>query len=342
MITVHCSPAGERSTEIRIGAGIARQLAEWLGTRRTFVLADRRAPLPPGTTVDLALDGGEALKTFTTLEHVLGGLARAGADRATTLVCIGGGSIGDLGGLAAALYHRGIAHWQVPTTLLAMADSSVGGKTAVNLAEGKNLAGAVHPAELVVVDVEACSTLPEPEYRSGLAEVVKIAIGRDRELFEVLERSRDAVLARDRDTLVAVLHRAIAAKAAVVEADPREQGLRRLLNLGHTLGHALEARSQGTVPHGLCVAQGIHFAIALALAERAITAVDAARCTRLLESLGFAREPLPKCHEVMPWIARDKKRVDTTIHFAMPTGIGTSEVVPMPLRRIETALPGGC
>lgn len=342
MITLHCRPPGERPSEIRIGAGIARQLSQWLGARRSFVLADRRAPVPSGLTVDLALEGGEDLKTFTTLERVLGALARAGADRATTLVCIGGGSIGDLGGLAAALYHRGITHWQVPTTLLAMADSSVGGKTAVNLAEGKNLAGAVHPAELVVVDVEACSTLPEPEYRSGLAEVVKIAIGRDRELFEVLEHSRDAVLARDIDTLVAVLHRAIAAKVAVVEADAHELGLRRLLNLGHTLGHALEARAQGAVPHGLCVAQGIHFALALALADRAITAVDAARCTRLLESLGFAREPLPRCHEVMPWIARDKKRVDATLHFAMPTGIGTSAVVPMPLRRIETALPGGC
>lgn len=342
MITLHCRPPGERPSEIRIGAGIARQLSQWLGARRSFVLADRRAPVPSGLTVDLALEGGEDLKTFTTLERVLGALARAGADRATTLVCIGGGSIGDLGGLAAALYHRGITHWQVPTTLLAMADSSVGGKTAVNLAEGKNLAGAVHPAELVVVDVEACSTLPEPEYRSGLAEVVKIAIGRDRELFEVLEHSRDAVLARDIDMLVAVLHRAIAAKVAVVEADAHELGLRRLLNLGHTLGHALEARAQGAVPHGLCVAQGIHFALALALADRAITAVDAARCTRLLESLGFAREPLPRCHEVMPWIARDKKRVDATLHFAMPTGIGTSAVVPMPLRRIETALPGGC
>ncbi len=342
MITLHCRPPGERPSEIRIGAGLARQLSQWLGAHRSFVLADRRAPVPSGLTVDLALEGGEDLKTFTTLERVLGALARAGADRATTLVCIGGGSIGDLGGLAAALYHRGITHWQVPTTLLAMADSSVGGKTAVNLAEGKNLAGAVHPAELVVVDVEACSTLPEPEYRSGLAEVVKIAIGRDRELFEVLEHSRDAVLARDIDTLVAVLHRAIAAKVAVVEADAHELGLRRLLNLGHTLGHALEARAQGAVPHGLCVAQGIHFALALALADRAITAVDAARCTRLLESLGFAREPLPRCHEVMPWIARDKKRVDATLHFAMPTGIGTSAVVPMPLRRIETALPGGC
>lgn len=342
MITLHCRPPGERPSEIRIGAGIARQLSQWLGARRSFVLADRRAPVPSGLTVDLALEGGEDLKTFTTLERVLGALARAGADRATTLVCIGGGSIGDLGGLAAALYHRGITHWQVPTTLLAMADSSVGGKTAVNLAEGKNLAGAVHPAELVVVDVEACSTLPEPEYRSGLAEVVKIAIGRDRELFELLEHSRDAVLARDIDMLVAVLHRAIAAKVAVVEADAHELGLRRLLNLGHTLGHALEARAQGAVPHGLCVAQGIHFALALALADRAITAVDAARCTRLLESLGFAREPLPRCHEVMPWIARDKKRVDATLHFAMPTGIGTSAVVPMPLRRIETALPGGC
>lgn len=342
MITLHCRPPGERPSEIRIGAGLARQLSQWLGARRSFVLADRRAPVPSGLTVDLALEGGEDLKTFTTLERVLGALARAGADRATTLVCIGGGSIGDLGGLAAALYHRGITHWQVPTTLLAMADSSVGGKTAVNLAEGKNLAGAVHPAELVVVDVEACSTLPEPEYRSGLAEVVKIAIGRDRELFELLEHSRDAVLARDIDMLVAVLHRAIAAKVAVVEADAHELGLRRLLNLGHTLGHALEARAQGAVPHGLCVAQGIHFALALALADRAITAVDAARCTRLLESLGFAREPLPRCHEVMPWIARDKKRVDATLHFAMPTGIGTSAVVPMPLRRIETALPGGC
>ncbi|MEY4672784.1 MAG: hypothetical protein RL148_568 [Planctomycetota bacterium] len=339
---IHCRPPGERATEVRIGRGLRGRLGEWLQGRRTFVLADARVVHAELPTPDLTVEGGEAVKTLGSLESVLRAMATAGVDRGSLLVCIGGGTVGDLGGLAAALHHRGIEHWQVPTTLLSMADSAIGGKTAVNLPEGKNLVGAVHPASLVVVDPTFCATLDEREYRSGLAETLKIAIGRDAELFSLLERQRDALLRRDPQLLVEVLHRAVAAKVAVVEADPREHGVRRLLNLGHTLGHALESRAQGTVPHGLCVAQGIHFALALALAERAISATDAARCTRLLESYGFVREPLPPCHELAPWLARDKKRVDTTLHFAMPTGVGTSAVVPMPLRRIESALPGGC
>ncbi|HLQ36612.1 MAG TPA: 3-dehydroquinate synthase, partial [Planctomycetota bacterium] len=184
MITLHCRPAGMAGTEVRIGQGLLAELPHWTADRTTFALLDRtvaarHAVLQADGWHRHELTGGETVKTFTVLEAVLRAMVQAGCDRSSRLLACGGGSIGDLGGLAASLFQRGIELWQVPTTLLAMVDAGVGGKTAINLPEGKNLVGTVHPAALVVIDLEFVRLLPEREFDSGLAEAVKMAIGLD-------------------------------------------------------------------------------------------------------------------------------------------------------------------
>jgi 3-dehydroquinate synthase len=210
----------------------------------------------PRATVH-AVPPGEDAKSFRELERVLDALVAAGCDRASGLVAFGGGVVGDLGGLAAALYHRGIACVQVPTTLLAMVDSSVGGKTAVNLAGGKNLAGAFHQPVEVVADVRFLATLPDDELRSGLGEVVKTAL-LDGDLYDRLAARPERLVRRDEGELVEVVAACVRRKALVVRADPFERGERKLLNLGHTFAHAIEhVAGYGRIPHGIAVATGV-------------------------------------------------------------------------------------
>lgn len=344
MTELRCQPAGEGSSTIRIGRGLAADLAGWLGDRRAFVYRDpaiARERLPGLAGPELVAPAGEAGKTLANCERLLRAMVAAGLDRTSLLLTVGGGAVGDLGGLAASLFLRGIELWSCPTTLLAMVDSAVGGKTAVNLPEGKNLAGTVHPASLVVVDVDFAATLPEAEFRSGLAEVVKMAIGRDAGLFALLERERNGVLARDPELLQRLVAGALTAKIAIVERDLHETGERRLLNLGHTLGHALEAHADGRIPHGLCVARGLHFAIELAVAEQLLTPADAARCTRLLTAYGFDRDPLPPTAALAPFLQRDKKVEGGEVHFVFPTGIGASTAQRLPIGRLLAQLDRG-
>jgi 3-dehydroquinate synthase len=345
VITLHCRPAGEGASEVRIAVGSARELEAWSRGRTTFCLADGAAlqkshALPPSWQL-LSLAGGERLKTLANAESVLRRMAEASIDRTGRLVALGGGAVTDLGGLCASLYLRGIELWLVPTTLLAMVDSSVGGKNAVNLPAGKNLVGTVHPPALVVIDPGFLASLPEVEFHSGLGEVLKVGIGLDAELFAFLERERAAVLARNATAMATVIERCVAAKIRIVEADLRENGPRRLLNLGHTLGHALEAHSDYRKPHGLCVGRGLHFALRLGRAEGAIAAADAERAHRLLAAYGFAEDPLPSGAALMPFVARDKKVADGVLHFVLPTGVGRSETRALPLPRIAGLLAAG-
>lgn len=340
MITLHCRPPHETPSQIVVGPGAIAALSEPLRARRAYVYHDPQAPLPAvlAELPRLQHVGGEAGKTLAQCERLLRALSGAGLDRGSLLIACGGGVVGDLAGLAAALYLRGIEFWQVPTTLLAMVDSSVGGKTAVNLPEGKNLVGALHPAARVFVDVELLTGLPEAEYRSGLAEAIKMAIGCDGELFGHLERHADAILARDLAALDPVVVRSIAAKIAVVEQDPREQGPRRILNLGHTLGHALEAHSGFTVPHGHCVARGLHLALGLAATAGTMPAAQASRAAALLTRYGHPRTPLPPAAELLPFLARDKKILDGMVQFVVPTGIGSARPQAIPLATLAVAL----
>ncbi len=211
----------------------------------------------------LLIPPGEASKCFARLEEVLDFLAASGLDRGSSLVVLGGGVPGDLGGLAASLYMRGIALVQCPTTLLAQVDASVGGKTAVNLQAGKNLAGTFHQPVAVFADTDVLSTLDEADWRSGLGEVLKTALIEGEELLHLVEQLVEPILARDPADLAEVVERCVRAKARVVASDPEERGPRRALNLGHTFAHAIErVAGFGAIAHGAAVAAGVSLALA--------------------------------------------------------------------------------
>ncbi len=241
-----------------------------------------RAPL-------LALEPGEGSKTLATVERVLDFLAASDLDRRSTLVALGGGVVGDVAGLAASLYMRGIALVQCPTSLVAQVDAAIGGKTGVNLAAGKNLAGTFHPPRAVIADVETLATLPEREFRAGLGEVVKTALVGDPGLLALLEERAPAVLARDPELLIEVVARCVRVKGAIVARDERERGERKQLNLGHTFAHALElAAGFGRIPHGEAVAVGILLALEASAHGGVLRDPELpSRVARLFERLGL-------------------------------------------------------
>lgn len=287
--------------DVSVGPGVLADVAGFAdraGTR-VAVLADARvAELHAHRLSGLAgaprldVPPGEGSKSLARLGEVLDFLAEAELDRSSCLVTLGGGVAGDLGGLAASLFKRGIAVVHAPTTLLAQVDASVGGKTAINLAAGKNLAGTFHQPRAVFADTETLATLPEDELRSGFGEVVKTALVEGEPLLALVEESAGALVARDPDALERVVAACVRAKARVVADDPRESGPRRALNLGHTFAHGIESvAGYGTVPHGVAVAAGIGLALAAAT-TLGILADDTLeeRTGRLLEALGLPRD----------------------------------------------------
>ena len=286
----------EPAYTVQVGPGLLADVAASVASHsRTAVLADERALELHGARLAglddapcLVLPRGEAAKSLAQLERALEFLARSELDRRSAVVAFGGGASGDLAGLAAALFKRGIDVVQVPTTLLAQVDASVGGKTAVNLSAGKNLAGCVHQPIAVLADTTTLATLPEEEWRSGLGEVVKTAlVGGEREL-ALVEHSRAALLARDAAATAQVVAACVRVKAGIVAADPLERGPRRALNLGHTFAHAIEhAAGFGRIPHGVAVAVGL--GLALEASRRAAVLEDEglpARVAALLAGLG--------------------------------------------------------
>lgn len=336
MIRLRCAPAGVPKTEVLIGAGTSRALAEHLavlGHGPRFFLCDQQLldlhphlrPLPD--VPSLAIEAGEHGKILAKAEHVLRALAARALGRDTRLVTVGGGTACDLGGFVASIYLRGIEHALVPTTLLAILDASVGGKTAVNLPEGKNLAGTFWPPRVVVADLDLVRTQSDVEFRSGLAEALKIAIGLDGELFAFLRAQAQAVLRRDVAALETVVGRAVGRKIEIVEQDPRESGARRLLNLGHTLGHALEAHSVYELPHGFAVARGIHFAIDVGQKHGVLADEAANEMRSLLVRYGFKKSALPPWRGLEPYLLRDKKATAGGVRLVLPTSVGASDVV---------------
>jgi 3-dehydroquinate synthase len=254
--------------EVRIGRGILGEVdrATSESSRRAVVTDDRVAPLYLARlgfdAPSIAVPAGEPSKRMATLERVLEFLAASDLDRSSCVIALGGGVVGDLAGLAASLYMRGIPVVQVPTTLLAQVDASVGGKTAVDLAAGKNLAGTFHQPAVVLADPETLSTLPEAEYRSGLGEVVKSALIEGEAALAWLEGNVVPLVRRDPGALEEVVERCVRTKAHVVVGDPQERGSRKMLNLGHTFAHAIErAAGYGKVPHGIAVAAGLSLAL---------------------------------------------------------------------------------
>ena len=265
----------EPAYELQLGRGLAALVMTAARKRSSCaVVSDERvwalhgAQLDVGDAQVVLVPPGESSKSFAQLEQVLDQLCAAQLDRQACLVAFGGGVVGDLTGLAAALYMRGIEVLQCPTTLLAQVDSSVGGKTAVNLNAGKNLAGVFHQPAGVWIDPDLLATLSDEDYASGLGEVVKSAVLSGEADFARLEQNTSAILARDPELMLDVIESCVRQKAAVVAADEREAGLRRALNFGHTLGHAIErVAGYGTVPHGVAVAVGMLHASKLAARE---------------------------------------------------------------------------
>jgi 3-dehydroquinate synthase len=276
----------------------------------------------------LFLPPGERHKRLNQIERLASELAQAGADRSSLLIAFGGGIVGDLGGFLAAIYMRGIDYIQVPTTLLAQVDSSVGGKTGVNLAAGKNLIGSFHHPRAVFADIAVLQTLPDRELRAGLFESIKAGIVRDPALFRFMEQNSASILARDPAALERVIVASIRMKASVVAIDERESGPRMILNYGHTLGHAIEA-STGfkRLLHGEAIAWGMLAALRIALARKTVEPGQAQRIERTILAYG----PLPSFRttpaKLLAAAGRDKKNRAGTRRFTLPKGIGNAIVV---------------
>ncbi len=276
----------------------------------------------------LFLPPGEENKTIKNVEGLLREMARAGGDRGSLLIAFGGGIVGDTGGFLASIFMRGIPYVQVPTTFLAQVDSSVGGKTGVNLPEGKNLVGSFYHPLAVFADIGVLATLPERELRAGLMESVKAGIIRDRALVRYMEEHADDILGRDPKSLEKVIAASIRMKADVVNRDERESGLRMILNFGHTVGHALEqATGYKTLLHGEAIGWGMVAALHLARQRGTISRAQFER----LEGLIYLYGPLPalklRAARVLAAASGDKKNVGGVTRFVLPVGIGDAGVV---------------
>jgi 3-dehydroquinate synthase len=278
--------------------------------------------------VVLFLPPGEKHKTMASVDRLLREMMRAGADRGSLLIAFGGGIVGDVGGFVSAIYMRGIPYVQVPTTFLAQVDSSVGGKTGVNLPEGKNLVGSFHQPRAVFADIGVLGTLPDRELRAGLMESVKAGIIRDRALVRYMEENAPLILGRDAKALEKVIAASIRMKAGVVNIDERESGLRMILNLGHTVGHAIEqATAYKLLLHGEAVAWGMIAALHLGAQRGTISRSQFER----LQNLVYRYGPLPalklRAAKVIAATSGDKKNVGGVRRFVLPLGIGDAGVV---------------
>ena len=288
----------------------------------------------------LFLPPGEKHKTMASVDRLLREMMRAGADRGSLLIAFGGGIVGDVGGFVSAIYMRGIPYVQVPTTFLAQVDSSVGGKTGVNLPEGKNLVGSFHQPRAVFADIGVLGTLPDRELRAGLMESVKAGIIRDRALVRYMEENAPLILGRDAKALEKVIAASIRMKAGVVNIDERESGLRMILNLGHTVGHAIEqATAYKLLLHGEAVAWGMIAALHLGAQRGTISRSQFER----LQNLVYRYGPLPalklRAAKVIAATSGDKKNVGGTRRFVLPLGIGDAGVVEdVSLAELEAAV----
>ena len=337
---------GARRYEVRIASGLIAQVgamvAPLTGNRRVALVTDANvAPLYLGAMragfagaglelAEIILPPGEATKNWRNLESVVERLLSLGVERGDAVVALGGGVIGDLTGFACAVLRRGCRFVQVPTTLLAQVDSSVGGKTAINAAAGKNLVGAFHQPSLVVIDPDVLATLPDRELRAGYAEVVKYGLIGDPGFFDWCEANIAALLARDPAALVHAISASVTAKAATVAADEHEtSGIRALLNLGHTFGHALEAHAgfSDRLLHGEAVATGMALAFAFSASQGLCSAADAARVRAHLSAAGLPVDPLPADPaDLIAHMRQDKKMAAGALSFILARGIGQAFV----------------
>ncbi|MFY9139397.1 MAG: 3-dehydroquinate synthase [Thermacetogeniaceae bacterium] len=333
-------PAG--SYNIYIGTGNLDKLGEYLPfekKRRLFVITnDLLGPLYGNSLVESLqqygykvlyqqVPDGEEYKSFATAEELFTSAIKGGIDRGSGVIALGGGVIGDLAGFVAATYMRGIPLIQVPTTLLAQVDSSVGGKVAINHPLGKNMIGAFYQPRLVFIDLLVLKTLDPREIRSGLAEVIKYGVIQDKGFFAFLEEHLEGIKALDLDLLSAIVKKSCSIKGGIVEKDEKERGLRALLNFGHTIGHALEVITDYRVyRHGEAVSLGMVAAAEIAVSRGLLTREEADRLVRLLDNAGLPTVIPFGADQLIPLLSRDKKAQLGRPRFVLPLGLGKAEV----------------
>ncbi len=272
---------------------------------------------------------GETYKNMAEAEKILDEMLAINLERGSMVIALGGGVVGDLAGFAAAIYQRGIDFVQIPTTLLAQVDSSVGGKVAVNHTRGKNLIGAFHQPRLVLIDINTLTSLNDREYRSGLAEVLKYGIIYDESFFSYLEENVDKIRARDAECLKTVIYHSCRIKSEIVAEDEREEGLRAVLNLGHTFGHAIEKlTSYNIYNHGEAVAMGTMAALYLAQDEGFLQESEVSRIKQLYRQMGITTVfPKLEAEEVYTAMRSDKKIIAGRLRIVLPRGIGDFTIV---------------
>lgn len=330
---------GARSYPIYIGDGLLSRsdlFGRHLGSGALAIVTNTtvaplyletlKQALPARRVLDVVLPDGEQFKTLATVERVLDALAMARFNRDSAVLALGGGVVGDMAGFAASCYQRGIAFLQVPTTLLAQVDSSVGGKTGVNHPAGKNLIGAFHQPVCVIADTATLSTLPERELRAGIAEVIKHGMLGDAQFFAWIESNIERLLARDREALAFAIRRSCEIKAGIVGIDERESGPRALLNLGHTFGHAIEAATaySGWL-HGEAVGAGLVMASDLSQRLGWIDQSELRRVRVLLQKAGLARSaPQIGAKRALEFMGMDKKVRDDRIHLVLLKPLGAA------------------
>ena len=330
-----------RAYQVHVGAGLVQQLDALLSAAgasgQRFVVSCLPVWKPHGAAIDrglpdayvMLMPDGERVKTLATISVLFDALIEQGADRSTTIVAVGGGVVGDVVGFAAATFLRGVRLAHVPTTLLAQVDSAIGGKVGVNHPLGKNLIGAFHQPIVVVADPLVLATLPRREFRAGLYEVIKYGVIASRDLFDRVDRDLTAIFRRRLDALVPVIGESCRIKAEVVAADERESGLRRILNFGHTVGHAIEAVSgYRRYRHGEAVGYGMLAAADIAVARGLLSRADFSALAGLIAKLG----PLPpvgdlRAPEIVEAIRRDKKVLEGRLHMVLPTRLGETVIV---------------
>ena len=320
-------------SEVYVGS-VAELLPRLLPERRIIVISDTNIDRYYHSLLEsfdhILIGLGESSKTLLTIDNIYRRLIELGADRSTFILGIGGGIVTDIAGFAAATYMRGLEFGFISTTLLGQVDASVGGKNGVNVDGYKNMVGTFRQPRFVICDVNLLRTLPVREFRSGLAEVVKSGIIADKELFEMLEKADFATLQRDTALLQQIVYRAISVKASIVERDECEVGERRLLNLGHTLAHAIE-KTSSKMNHGEAVAVGLKLIAEAAVRSGRLSAGDGERIVGLLQRAGFALEPPVEMRTLLKAVSRDKKSEGDEIYIVWPTSIGHCEVEKIPL-----------
>jgi len=340
---------GERSYAVEIAAGCRARLSRRIARASGAVLvADRNTARylperePQERARHVVLEPGEEHKDIRAVERIWDAGLELGGDRNACVVAIGGGVVGDLAGFAAATLLRGVAFGQVPTSLLAMVDSSVGGKTGFDRPQGKNLVGAFHQPRFVLCDVDTLATLPVEERIAGLAEVVKAAWLEGERDVAALEQDAEALRAGDPAATERAIRRSVRTKARVVMADEHESGLRMSLNLGHTVGHALEAAAGfGALRHGEAVALGMVAAMRVGRSLRQLDEASVVRCIALLDRLGLPTDLDRRLDdEVFGYVGADKKRAGATVRFVVPGPPGSHRIEPIALDALRRHVGG--